>query len=442
MKRITSFLQLDSHTLLTLTFRLWSVVAGIVNLVMVPLHLGSVEQGYYYTFGGIIALQVFFELGLGQVLTQFTSHEIAHLDLTDRSRYSISPHYERLASLVQAMGRWYKILAVAFGIVVGVVGLYFFRKNGNLPMQDWAPAWAMLLVSSSINLWMSPRLAFLEGCGRIADVARMRVVQSLMGYALMWTVLLLHGGLNAAPAVPVIAAFYSFFWLRRNAIFLTEIEALPKPTQHRIEWRKEILPLQWRISVSWISSYLIFNLFTPVVFARVGETEAGKVGMSMAVFGSITSIGMSWINAKAPQLSIFAATRRFVEMKALFWRSMLRSAGAIAIAALGFLLLADQLKLYIPRVGTRLLPAEALWYLAAVALANGVIFSAATYMRSFKREPMLAVSVTTGIISCAAIYAGSNVNTMRMIELYSCVIVLICLPWTGMIFREFYRKYR
>src|ERR1700712_3247917 len=100
MKRILGLLQLDKHTLLTLAFRLWSVAAGIINLMMIPLRLSPIEQGYYYTYGGIIALQVFFELGLNQVLTQFTSHEVAHLDLTNRNQYQSSPHYNRLSSLV------------------------------------------------------------------------------------------------------------------------------------------------------------------------------------------------------------------------------------------------------------------------------------------------------------------------------------------------------
>ena len=48
----------------------WSVLAGPITLYMIASFLTRDEQGYYYTFGSILGLQIFFELGLSYVILQ------------------------------------------------------------------------------------------------------------------------------------------------------------------------------------------------------------------------------------------------------------------------------------------------------------------------------------------------------------------------------------
>src|SRR5262245_6362241 len=79
--------------------RLAASASGLVTLAIVALRLDPESQGYFYTFGNVLALQVFAELGLGTVLTQFASHESAR---------SHDPGAQsRLASLGRFALRWY-----------------------------------------------------------------------------------------------------------------------------------------------------------------------------------------------------------------------------------------------------------------------------------------------------------------------------------------------
>ena len=54
-------------------------LTGLASVYFIGTFLSPEEQGYYFTFGSVLALQVFFELGLHNVLTQFTAHEKAHI---------------------------------------------------------------------------------------------------------------------------------------------------------------------------------------------------------------------------------------------------------------------------------------------------------------------------------------------------------------------------
>ena len=56
-------------------------ITGVGSIFFISTFLTGVEQGFYFTFGSILALQVFFELGLTGIMTQYVAHEVSHLAL-------------------------------------------------------------------------------------------------------------------------------------------------------------------------------------------------------------------------------------------------------------------------------------------------------------------------------------------------------------------------
>ena len=95
-------LGLDRAVGFTVLARFWAGAAGLVTVLLIARFLTPAEQGYYYTFGSLVAMQMIFELGFSFVILQLASHE--------RARLSISADYEitgepvahaRLASVIQ-----------------------------------------------------------------------------------------------------------------------------------------------------------------------------------------------------------------------------------------------------------------------------------------------------------------------------------------------------
>ena len=56
-----------------------SLLIGPLTTFLVAMRLSPDEQGFYYTFGSLAMLRTLAELGLGQAIIQFGSHEWAHL---------------------------------------------------------------------------------------------------------------------------------------------------------------------------------------------------------------------------------------------------------------------------------------------------------------------------------------------------------------------------
>src|ERR1035437_9872245 len=71
----------------------------------------------------------------------------------------------------------------------------------------------------------------------------------------------------------------------------------------KVHYRAEIFPYQWKIALSWISGYFIFQLFNPVLFATEGAVVAGQMGMTLAALNGVQSLSMAWITTKVPLFS-------------------------------------------------------------------------------------------------------------------------------------------
>ncbi len=350
------------------------------------------------------------------------------------------PQLGRLASLARMLTRWYSIAALLFGVVGGSAGAVFFMRKGVLPPSAWLGVWLLLVASTAANLFLSPRLALMEGCGLVGQVARLRLKQSIAGYVLLWTLLASGAGLWAAASIPLAGAAGTSLWLRSNGRALRWLERRAPDPLHRLQWRLDVLPFQWRIAVSWISGYFIFNLFTPLIFSRHGAIEAGKLGLALTIFGAASTIGMSWVNAKTPLLTAMISRQERVPLNALFRNVALRSilvTGAICICVV----LGDAaLTLLGVPLTRRVASLSVLCVLAAVTTTNVIVFCMATYMRAHREEPMLAQSVTTAVLIGIAALWGSRVSVLAMMSLYLAIVMLISLPWTAWLFTRYYRR--
>ena len=83
---LRTVLGLDRAVGFTVLARFWGSAAGLVTVLLIARFLTPAEQGYYYTFGSLVAIQMIFELGFSFVILQMASHE--------RARLSISADYE------------------------------------------------------------------------------------------------------------------------------------------------------------------------------------------------------------------------------------------------------------------------------------------------------------------------------------------------------------
>ena len=408
---------------------------GLALIALISVFLTKEEQGFYYTFGSIIAIQIFFELGLNSIITQYVAHEIVHLKWESTNEVSGSPiHLSRVSSLLRFSLRLFSFLALALFIILELSGYYFFSKFSDSDVQ-WQLPWQVVALSTSLMLPMSAMLAFMEGLGKVKEVAKMRLGQSVVNIATIAIMFVVHAGLMAVG----IAGLASFLYVLGSILFSNCKDLIFSIFKQKREWAvsywNEIFPYQYKIALSWISGYFIFQLFNPVLFAIAGPVVAGQMGMTLAAFTGISNLSMSWINTKVPLFSGLIAQHKYNELDAIFGRTVgqLIFTNVLLIAVFITSVLAARL-LLIP-LADRFLSNLPLIVLAVTVIVNQVIFSWATYLRCHKREPFLLNSIIVGILCATSTFTiGKWYGLIGMVSGYAIIVIAVAFPWAAYIF--------
>jgi hypothetical protein len=177
-----------------------------------------------------------------------------------------------------------------------------------------------------------------------------------------------------------------------------------------------------------------------MVFSHHGAVEAGRLGMALTIFAAISTIGMSWVNAKAPNFTMLIARGERRELNSLFKALFIRSTVVIALTSTCVVLVVW----YLNQVGLplmmRIASPSVLTVLAIVTVVNSMVFAMAIYMRAHREEPMLTQSIVGGLLVACAVYIGSIYGVLIMMVLYMIVSVFISLPWTIFLFMRYHRK--
>jgi O-antigen/teichoic acid export membrane protein len=207
-----------------------------------------------------------------------------------------------------------------------------------------------------------------------------------------------------------------------------------RPSGPQLAWRADILPMQWRVALSWLSGYFTFYLFTPVLFHWSGPVAAGQMGMTWALISVLTGVVSSWIAPKAPTFGILIAQRRFDELDRMFWHlsavvAVFACAGAATIFTAVYVLNA----LGQP-FATRLLPPKETGYLLLGTVMLCASLPMSTYLRAHKREPLLAVSLASGLITGTSIvllgkYRGADGASLGYVLSMAIVTPFVALVW-------------
>ena len=158
--------------------RVFQAIAGIVSIFFIATFLTGEEQGFYYTFGSILAIQVFFELGFTGIMTQYVAHEVVHLKQTEDYQYEGETRYiSRLSYLVRFCLKWYSVIAFLFFIVVNAVGIVYFNRFGTTEgIVNWKAPWLLLSFSTAIKLFQSPFTAILTGLGKVKEMNKIMII--------------------------------------------------------------------------------------------------------------------------------------------------------------------------------------------------------------------------------------------------------------------------
>lgn len=396
-------------------------------------------QGYYYAFTSIVAASQLFEAGISTAVIQIAAHESARVRLTRDGLESESPSaVARLAAVFRFALGWYGGVAALMALCIASLGFVVFSKQHA--DVNWLTPWIVLVAMAAVDLGLQAFFVVLEGTGQIVRVYRYRLARVLALNGTLIVSVAFGAGLLALGLGLAAAALVGILEVLRWRRFFSAI--LQIDARGAISWRREILPFQWRVAISWMAGYLSASSFTPILLTTAGPVEAGQMGMSMMLVNACTSLAASFIQAKGPSLGALAGEARWLDLIRLFSNKARHSIGAAAA-----LLVSACLAVVIAQaahfpLAERLLPWWAFALVAAGVLGYHTEGVFAFFLRAQKREPYFVLEVIgAAVIVPGALVVSPKWGSFGLCALFATVHLALLLPFaTSILIRDLRHK--
>lgn len=406
----------------------WNLCAAPITTLLIAMKFNPEIQGYYFTFAGILAFQFLAELGLGNLIIQFASHEWSKLSI-DKSGNIVGNNKSliRLQCIAMFAIKWYSAASIVLTIFLIIGGYYFFSTR--ITLVRWVFPWITLCVLNGISFSLMPIWYLLEGCNQTSSVYTYRFIQSLFTTFSLWLAIIFGAGLWTIIISSIIAISCSLFFLKKFESFIRKLLS-PSPSASQLRWRIEILPLQWRLTLSWLIGSFAFTLFTPVIFQYHGPVIAGQMGMTWNIVTAMVSISSSWVSPRVSQFGILIARQEYEELDILFWRITKIVIGISALMGTTFWLIIYLFNIFENPLAQRLLPPSTTGYflLAQFLIVVSIPFS--SYMRAHKKEPFLlmVVSIMQGVLTALLTFILGKYYSVSAIAVGYLLVNIILIP--------------
>jgi O-antigen/teichoic acid export membrane protein len=401
----------------------------LLSIPLIASKLSGEEQGYYYTFISLAALQVFLELGITGVIIQSIAHEVTHLKISVAPERPIwlgeNIHKIRIAAFIRFSGYWF--FFASFATLLGLsIGGYLFLKNTNNENHinnHWIMPWLSISFITSLSVLASGALAILEGIGGIRTASIIRLFATTVGLCGLIIGLLQNLGLWALCLNMGISLTINLLSLKY--IYRPILASLKEVADKNYRWKTEIWPLQWRIAISWMSGWFIFQSMTPAIFKNCGPEAAGKFGLALQIANGVQSISSVWFQTRVPIWGMYISKRKWQDLNIDFKKNTsLSIISAIFISCSIVAILAyfdSNFKLYIKHPPSLYVVV----ILVIAAILNQWIFSIAAYLRAHKKEPFLIVSVAWAACMLVVIKTPYLCNEKLIATSYALITLII-----------------
>lgn len=413
-------------------------ISGIALIWVLSKKVPIETQGYFFAFQSLISIQVFFELGLNQVLINSLSYEYARF--RSAGSHINSVEYYRIAKVIQESIKLFAMGGIKFAIFSIPIGIIYFKtfEPTHSSALDWITPWCFAAICQALVIFLNPMFTIREASGEVADATIWKFAVELISNTVMLVAIYYELALYSIAfylfaRLVIIGIFLS---VRNN--FLSSIFNFFKCDTGEIKiWAEEIAPFKKKIALSWISGYLLFAAMPALTFASIGPVESGRFSLTWNVLFGLVSVSMALVAVNVKNFSALLAEFDLVALRTLF----------IRVARISLILTLFGIVIFLTIIGVpeavpdiyldRFLSFRSVALLGVIALVNQVVFVQAALIRISRTEPYLSMSILGGIVQAIiVIFGGSEYGVNGIVTLMTIWTLLVTLPWGYLIYSQ------
>ena len=327
------------------------------------------------------------------------------------------------------------------------IGSFFFlRYNTEGNSVDWRLPWILICIGTAVKLYQSPFYSIFMGLGKVKEMSKIGFYQQLIIPLSSWLGLICGLKLYVLGISYFLSVIIWQWYVNKLQLDRIIINLLRIPISVRVSYMKEIFPYQWRIALSWVSGYFMFQLFNPVLFATEGPVVAGQMGMTLHALNAILAFSYSWMHTKVPLYSSLIAQRSYQQLDMVFNRTLKQElfvCFSLLVVFFAFLWILQYFQL---SLGGNVLFNRFLDFFPTLLMAVPVylqqyINSWATYLRCHKKEPYMVYSLVAGLTSCLSTFYLGRLYGLYGITIGYCGLSVLFFPWGYYIYVTKKRKW-
>ena len=434
VKKLFALVRSEQAVLFSVMSTGWSFVAGPVTIAIVGARFTPELQGYYQTFLTVIGLSAYLQLGLGRVIIQFASHEWAKLSFDDNGCVTGDEAAKsRLANLAKFAIKWYLVAGGIAIIFLGIGGTVFFMKSKNaLDSSIWLAPWISLAVLCGLQMMLTPIFYLLEGCNQVKSIYKFRFFTGMVGNISIWIAVYSGAELWTYSVFFIVWMLMAIIFLRIKYWNFIKTIFITKAAKEKLNWIKELMPLQIKLVILSFSTYVIFQFYTlGAMFAR-GPFRACQTGTTILFVLMLGTVMAAFINPKMPYFGILIAEKKYKELDKLFLKLFLTAASLMLLG--GFVLWLGVVMLNVlpfhlaGYYAERLLkPAPTAIFITAYIIWALSLYSG-WYLIAHKKLPQIWLVIVTAILSVGIMLLLGNRYGITETGIGLIVVQLIMLP--------------
>ncbi|MDZ4852930.1 MAG: hypothetical protein SGI77_26890 [Pirellulaceae bacterium] len=445
LQRILQTLLIDRTLFYALAARIWQAISGPITISLVIASLSAKEAGIYYGLSAVVGIQVFFDLGLLNILISRAAH--AGSDFSDRLQLGQSNasetsdrdiQFARMADLIRGSERWFLGTSLLFCVTALAFGWVTLSRT-DTPLA-WKSVLVTMVVLATCSFALAPYQAILEGIGKRELIYRLRFYQAITGSMVVWFAL----GTGMKIWSLALATGVQLLWLLylryiHEADFFSSFKKTKSGTSD-FSWFREIVPLQWRLAFVSLVYFLATQFFVLIVLYFDSDIAAGQLGMTLTIAGAIQMFALAWVQTNFSTTSLQHGIGNR-EAAGIHWRKVAAVSTTILTLAFAAFVFGLLLLPYLERgLENRFVTPWQLGIYAVGCIANHFIAIQSYYVLSRRGRPFMITMVIGYLSTAFAVWIGGAFHgTHGLLLNYTMMIVLVCLPlhtWAYLYFRK------
>ena len=420
---------LRSDATLAMATRATQGAAMGVGALFVIWNTSPSGQGFYFAFISFGILLQLCDFGLSYASLQSASHLVA---------------IGRTAELKALASRALRINGVVTAVatlLVAALGAWMFARVEGDASTDWPVAWFAFVAGVGFNHLTAPFIFLVEGGVSVTRAWRFRLLQeALSGLALLAV-------LSSGQALWALAAYFwmrcilAAAWMRRTPLGTTndaaKNDATTDGTLSLRRWRDELWPFQWRVGLSAISGYLVFQAFGPILFALHGPADAGRFAVSLSVMNAIVMVTTAWPVSQAAHFGVLLGRHQGRDLSMRWTRLLLQSTAFAALGVVATIAVFFVLRDHRPDVMDRFADPATTVLLVASAVAHHVVACVSVVLRSERRDPLLVLGIVAGVVTVGGMTIAAAYGALTAIASTYFACTFATVPLAFAIHRRF-----